>query len=470
MPEDSTSQVSCPVEYCYDLEDVISNSSYFFDSYTTLKLLPGTYNIYESVGQSVIIEVTNFTLKGSLPNVNIICQPGSTWGLTIINSLWIEISNIHISNCSTKMKLEGSNSTILTAYNKKVGRYLKYNLSSCELVNDNVHHPACYAFLVNYDSKEITIHQTSISYSRGVGIFSLDNNGLEISKTVLAYNQINCINYMLLDTTNTTFNMSYSRIEFGQIESYYGFEFASGINLFVHLNNETHNISLTNVTLANNRGTHGNFYMAVHCLSMSDMDIDIDINILITNISSIQTVKSIALPGIVIKYDIRLDNDRALHGTLLNPWLHNNFSVRIPFRCTMITRKYSLLYDPDCWMMLQETLITDISSRTKRVSIALQNGHFKGSCVIIRDSELSIKHSWFRFEMNNITVNESKCPAALYVISSETSNYLRLSNLIIINSHRNILLVDIPSRYSSKLILTDSTYFLSKLIKDLLHY
>ena len=154
MPEDSTSQVNCPVKYCYHLEDVLSNSSYFFDSYTTLELLPGTYNIYESVGQSVLIEVTKFTLKGSPPNVTIICQPGATWGLTVINSLWIEISNIHVSNCSAKMKLEGSNGTILTAYIENVGQYLEYNLSSCELVNDNIHHPACYDFLLFMKAKK----------------------------------------------------------------------------------------------------------------------------------------------------------------------------------------------------------------------------------------------------------------------------------------------------------------------------
>ena len=94
MPEDSTSQVSCSVEYCYHLKDVLSNSFYFFDFYTTLELLPGIYNIYERVGQSVLIRVTDFILKGSPPNVTIVCQPGASWGLTIINSLWIEISHI----------------------------------------------------------------------------------------------------------------------------------------------------------------------------------------------------------------------------------------------------------------------------------------------------------------------------------------------------------------------------------------
>ena len=461
-PADSASQVSCPVDYCYNLEDVLSNSSYFFDSNTTLELLPGMHNITEKVGQLVLIKVVNFTLKGSSSNVTVICQPDTTWGLTVINSLWIEISNIQISNCSAKMKLKGSNNTILMDYNKKVGQYLEYNLSSCEL-NDNIHHPACYAFLTIYKTKKITIHQTSISYSRGVGIFSLGSNGLEISKTVLAYNKINCIN-MLLGTTSTTFNMSHSQIKFGQI--IYGFEFASGLNLFVHLDSKTHNISLTNITLANNRGALGNFYMAVHCQSGSDIDMDIDLNILITNISSIQTVEKIASSGMVIKYDIRLedtDKDRTIRKTfnVLDQWLfgYNPYDF-MPLKCHM---KYYYLHDPDCfyWFMMPGTPLIDATSQTKRVYISLQNGHFRGSCVIIRDSELSIKRSQFRFEMNNVTISESKCPTALSVINSEINNYLTLLNLIIVNSHSNMLLINIPSRYSSKLILTGNTYFLS---------
>ena len=91
-----TPEDSCPVDLCYHLEDVLGNSSYFFDSYTTLELLPGVYNITEKVGQLVLIKIVNFTLKGSSPNVTIICQPGATWGLTIIKSLWVEISNVQI--------------------------------------------------------------------------------------------------------------------------------------------------------------------------------------------------------------------------------------------------------------------------------------------------------------------------------------------------------------------------------------
>ena len=106
-----TSEESCPVDLCYRLEDVLNNSSYFFDSYTTLELLPGEYNITEKVGQLILIEVVNFTLKGSSPNVTITCQPGATWGLTIIKSLRVEISNVQIYKCFANLQLEGRNNT-----------------------------------------------------------------------------------------------------------------------------------------------------------------------------------------------------------------------------------------------------------------------------------------------------------------------------------------------------------------------
>ena len=58
----------------------------------------------------------------------------------------------------------------------------------------------------------------------------------------------------VLDASDTTFNMSQSQIKFGQIKSD-SFEFASGLNILVAVNKNTHNITIiTNVTLTNNIG------------------------------------------------------------------------------------------------------------------------------------------------------------------------------------------------------------------------
>ena len=463
---DSNSQVSCPVDHCYHLQDVVSNSPYFFDSYTTLELLPGTYDITEKVGQLVLVNAKNFTLKGSSPNVTITCQPGATLGLTIIQSQNVEISNIQISHCSAKLQLEDSNSELLTTYNKKLEEYLKHNLSSCDI--NAYSYPACYTFLASFRNKNVTIHETAILYSKGVGIFSLDSRDLDISKSLLAYNQINCINFVLDDTyTDTAFYMSQSQIEFGQTK-FYSFMFASGLNLFVHVYDKIHKIQLTNVTLTNNRGAHGNFYMAIDTQSTSFHREDLNVNIQITNMSSIQT--KIASPGIVIKYKIDL-KDIIKNGRSSLPHFPGLFERTyfddIPYYYSLFDRcdGYSSPFDLDCYQWswnYGHTQSRRLNYWQKRVAIVLQNIYLIGSCVTIKDSELSIeKYSWFRFEMNNITISESKCPVAISVVNSDIHNYVRLSDLTIINSHNNILSVNVIGSYGSKLVLTGNTSFLT---------
>ena len=248
--------------------------------------------------------------------------------------------------------------------------------------------------------------------------------------------------------------MSQSQIKFG-LTSSYSYEFASGLNLLVYLTQETHNISLTNTTFENNGGIqHGNFYMAITALSTSLSQEDIDVNILITNILSIQTMTG--SPGIVIKYTVNLMNTtKQVRSNLLYPptWFQD-FPAGVSYRCN----RFDSLYDPNCYSRLPGQVREYTITQLKRVSIILQNSYFIGSCVTIRNSELSIEHSWFRFELNNITISGSMCRAALSVVNSDTYNYVRLSNLTIISSHNNILSVNIDS---SKLILSGHTSFLS---------
>ena len=192
---------------------------------------------------------------------------------------------------------------------------------------------------------------------------------------------------------------------------------------------------------------HGNFYMEVIALSTSLSQEDIDVNTLMTNILlSIQTMTG--SHGMVIKYTVHLMNTTKMSNILLyNPtWSFENFPPGDTFRCSRFSP-----YDPYCYSRIP-------LSQSKSVYIILQNSYFVGSCVIIKDSELSIEHSWFRFEINNIKVSGSTCQAALSVVNSETYNFVRLSDLTIINSHNNILSTNIGS---SKLILSSNTSFLS---------
>ena len=261
IPEDRGSSLSCPVNYCYQLQDALSNSSNFFDSNTTLELLPGVYNITKKVGQLVLVNVENLILRGSSPNsVNITCQSHAFFGLTVIQSNNIEVSNIQFSHCSTKIML---NLTKFSHYNKWLEKIFGYNLSFGDAVTNGTGFPA---FFASFESINVTIYKTAILNSEGFGIFSLGDKSLYISSSVLAYNQINCIAFVLRGTksTRSTFNISQSQIKFGQTKSH-RIKFASGLNTFVHVNEEIHSVNLTDITIVNNRGAYGNFYMEVFC-------------------------------------------------------------------------------------------------------------------------------------------------------------------------------------------------------------
>ena len=313
IPEDSNSQVTCPVDHCYHLQDVLGNSSYFLDSHVTLELLPGMHRITENIGQLIFIEVENFILKGSSPNVTLTCQQGSSLGFTIINSQYVEISNIQISNCSAELKLEDSNNIILTAYHKQLKEYLKDYPDSmskiCDIKANS--HPLRYTFLTSFGNKKLAIYKTAIYHSKGVGILNLNSDDLYISESLLAYNLINCIIFVLRHTMNTTFNMSQSQIEYGQLKQQQ-YKFASGMNMFVHVNEQMHNIYLTNITFINNGGAYGNTYLVVSTSSKlfdyHDHNIYMSIQIQITYMTSIQT--SVVAPflgyGLVIRYKVYL--------------------------------------------------------------------------------------------------------------------------------------------------------------------
>ena len=62
-PPENASERRCPIDQCYSLQDVIKNQTYFFDSNTTLDLMPVRYDITERLGQTVINDVSNFILK-----------------------------------------------------------------------------------------------------------------------------------------------------------------------------------------------------------------------------------------------------------------------------------------------------------------------------------------------------------------------------------------------------------------------
>ena len=421
--DNSSSQItSCPVDHCYSLQDVFNNQSYIFDSYTMLELLPGSYDITERVGQLVIANVRNFTFKGSSlmkGDVTITCLPGATFGFAFILSHNVEISNIQISYCSAKLNLS---STLLRTINRVydnilIRKHLEHDFESCNAKSEQ--HILCFSFFASFRNTNVTIHQTSIVYSRGVGVYMYNNSDFDISNIFLAHNEINCMIF-IADAGNTYSSLSDIKIMSGQIIAN-SFNLSSGLNLFVEVMGREHDVIITNITLANNRAPYGNFYMSVYFYESTS----ININILIDAMTSIQTEE--LMPGMVVKYYILLERDKTRRSnscdgnSILRPW-------------DFFSPSYSILD-----RLLHKKLIEGSTpSKHREVNIAVENSKFIGSCVTVQDSQDLTENGNFSFNINNIRISESKCSAAIAVVKSDT-NSIQLSNVTIINSEHNIL-------------------------------
>ena len=229
----------------------------------------------------------------------------------------------------------------------------------------------------------------------------------------------------------------------------HSFKFAAGLNLFVQVSDESHNINLTDITLRNNGGTYGNLYMEVSALSSSYNLDNIRVNIQLTNVISIPSDTASFGPysGLVVKYKIQL----------------SHFDLRS-------SDQESSSLDPDYYVhprSFREWLARilkwgNTNFWRKRVNILLENGYLVGSCMTIMDSVLSMDGSsiWFLFAMKNVTIVKSRCPTALSIVNSDLNSNVQSSDLTIINSRNDILLLDIASE-TSKLILTGDTSFSS---------
>ena len=134
----NNSQIRCRVDNCYSLQEIFNNQSRFFTSNTTLELLPGRYEITESVGQLVITNVSNFRIEcihcqDKVGNVTIDCLGSATLGFTFVHCENVQISNLQFSHCSANLNLVANNTVLISDVGSKLMQHLKLNFSSCEL-------------------------------------------------------------------------------------------------------------------------------------------------------------------------------------------------------------------------------------------------------------------------------------------------------------------------------------------------
>ena len=398
-------QIRCPVDNCYSLQEIFNNQSRFFTSNTTLELLPGRYEITESVGQLVITNVSNFRIEcihcqDKVGNVTIDCLGSATLGFMFVHCENVRISNLQFSHCSANLNLVANNTVLMSDVGYMLMQYLKLNFSSCELEN----HTLCYSLFASFCNTEICLYRTTIQHSKGVGILGLGNGIFSILDSLLAYNEVNCI-YFVMDapvtSTGTSFSMSDTYILFGRTK--HSLNMASGLNLFIPFNKQSYNISLTSITLKNNRAKLGNFYLSFLNGNHNPLNfIESDINISIRDLTSIQESEMMA--GIVVKFIVHFESTKSC------------------------VRSFN---------------------HEQRIKVVLQDSSFIGSCASITTNVLNYyryTRFYLDFEMRNTTISESKCPEAIN-ISHSYSGYrflhfnIIISDLTIKNSYNDIISV-----------------------------
>ena len=413
------------------------------------------------MGHLVIANVSNFKITGSSQvkgNVTISCQPDATLGFTFLLSHNVEISNIKISKCSAAIYPKSGSGILdlaLKADYKNLNKYLKHNFTFCgskHSDNQKLNNTLCYVSVAAFGNIKISIHRTVILHSRGVGMFSLGNKYFNLSESILESNEVNFITF-ITSNTSSTFSVSDSNIMYGRIRP--TLYLASGLNLFIHLGEQSHNINITRVKFENNIAQFGNIYMVVYIHSMYRIGFvpDIEINIFITNITSVQSLAE-AMFGYVEKFDIDLRRspssiytyDYEIECHQPKPLIYNSryggyWDVTFPNEVCERVRK----------------LIPPSDKPHRNVTIILQSGHFIGGCISVIDSKIQRECATCTFEMKNITIVESKCLTALGVVNSDVRSSIKLTNLSIIGSLHDIVSIDVGD---NSLFLNGKTSFM----------
>ena len=385
-PDDGASQKSCPVDYCYSLQDVIRNQSHFFDSNTTLELLPGRYDITERVGQLTVANVSHFVLRGSKikqkPATTITCHQTATFGLTFVNTVDIAVSDIEIAHCCAELT---ENITIDAT---RVDDYIPSDLDPFVkqwfrgyqgYCDEHSRLFPCCTTVASINSVKTEISRITVLHSKGVGILILRYATLHISDSLLAHCRINCLLYVSNNLVNTTTILSRNQIQFGNEGR---FKLASGLNIIVAsvslVNDRFDNINASNNTFTSNVASMGNFYLLVYrgveCRQLPS----VQMTIANTTVNSTST-------GFTMAYIIL---------------------ERIPLRLRYNGRVYE--YWPQC---LQQGVPLD-PRRNMDVTCNMQNFHFKGSCMIIKNL-LKNANRHLSITMTEIKIDKSSCPVAL---------------------------------------------------------
>ena len=318
----------------------------------------------------------------------IYCQKNATFGFTFENIDDIVVSDIQISHCCAQL------TTNISIDPTQVDNYTMYGTMKSEIdpshrkwlvayqgsCHEQNRFPCCITIAV-IDNGNISIHQTTVLHSKGVGILILRYASLNISDSILAYSSINCIVYTSNNLQNTTTTLSNNGMQTGREHS---FNLASGLSIISVsislISSRFDSINMKNNTFTNNRASKGNFYLLVYrgveCHNLAGVKITIANNTINT---------TMAASGITIEYII-LD--------------------KLPF-AFLVNDRYSRIIWPQC-------IQPHTSDEETPVTFIIQNSYLEGGCVVVKDLlKQSLGNKYLNINLTEITINKSLCPVAL---------------------------------------------------------
>ena len=153
------SSMPCPDErYCYTLQEVIHNTRVYFTSNTTLKFLPGIYNI-EIESSVVVSDVTGLAIVGN----NTIIQCFENFGLVFLNVTNLTLQHIHFTHCGLNVFTRG----LMNIANRHtdVDHLIRYRF----IPKQNLYSPLYFVQVYN-----LSINRVIVNSSRGCGILGIN--------------------------------------------------------------------------------------------------------------------------------------------------------------------------------------------------------------------------------------------------------------------------------------------------------
>ena len=153
------SSMPCPDErYCYRLQEVIHNTRAYFTSNTTLKFLPGIYNI-KTESSVVVSDVNGLVLVGNKTTI----QCFESFGLVFLNVSNLTLQHLNFTHCGLNVFSRG----LMNITNRltDVAKLIRYKYIPMQ----NLYSPLY--FVQVYD---LNINRVEINSSRGCGILGIN--------------------------------------------------------------------------------------------------------------------------------------------------------------------------------------------------------------------------------------------------------------------------------------------------------